>query len=49
MFQNFNFGENDLVVKKGDRIGQLIFMKFLIADGDDAQGVRTGGFGSTGE
>ena len=49
MFQYFNFGENDLVVKKGDRIGQLIFMKFLIADGDDAQGVRTGGFGSTGE
>lgn len=48
MFQYYNFGENDLVIKKGDRIGQLIFMKYLITDDDDADGVRTGGFGSTG-
>ena len=34
-------------VKKGDVIGQVIFQKFLIADGDNSNGVRTGGFGST--
>lgn len=47
MFQYFNFGEKDLEVKKGDRIGQVIFMKYLTVDNDDADGVRTGGFGST--
>ncbi len=47
MFQYFNFGETDLEVKKGDRIGQVIFMKYLTVDNDDADGVRTGGFGST--
>lgn len=48
MFQYFNFGTEPLEIKKGDRIGQVIFMKYLIADGDEADGVRTGGFGSTG-
>lgn len=47
-FQYFNFSDHDLEVKKGDRIGQVIFMKYFIADGDEASGVRTGGFGSTG-
>lgn len=47
MFQYFNFGETDLEVKKGDRIGQVIFMKYLTVDNDEADGVRTGGFGST--
>lgn len=46
-FQYFNFLEHDLVVKKGDIIGQVIFMKFLVTDNDTADGVRTGGFGST--
>ncbi|MFV8214405.1 dUTP diphosphatase, partial [Streptococcus pluranimalium] len=26
-----------------------VFAPFLVADGDDAEGVRTGGFGSTGK
>ncbi|MFR9373681.1 dUTP diphosphatase, partial [Streptococcus pneumoniae] len=30
------------------RIVQAVFATFLIADGDAADGVRTGGFGSTG-
>lgn len=49
MFQYFNFGTEPLEVKKGDRIGQVIFMKYLITDDDQAEGVRTGGFGSTGD
>ena len=47
MFQYFNFGTEPLAVKKGDRIGQVIFMKYLITDDDDATGERKGGFGST--
>ena len=46
-FQYFNFLDCDLLVKKGDIIGQVIFQKFLVADNDNASGVRTGGFGST--
>ena len=49
MFQYFNFGTEPLEVKKGDRIGQVIFMKYLITDDDDATGERKGGFGSTGK
>lgn len=47
-FQYFNFSDHDLEVKKGDRIGQVIFMKYLTVDNDQAEGIRTGGFGSTG-
>ncbi len=46
-FQFWNFGENDLVIHKGDVIGQVIFQKYLTADDDSASGIRTGGFGST--
>lgn len=46
-FQYFNFKEEDLLVKKGDVIGQVIFMKYLITDDDNATGKRKGGFGST--
>ena len=34
-------------IKKGDVIAQVIFMKYFITDNDNAEGVRTGGFGST--
>ena len=47
MFAFYNVSDTDTVVKKGDCIGQAIFKKFLIADGDNATGVRAGGFGST--
>jgi len=43
----FNTLDHDLQVKKGDRIAQVIFQKFLTADNDSASGQRRGGFGST--
>lgn len=46
-FQYWNFNDEDLVIHKGDVIGQVIFQKFLMVDDDIAEGVRTGGFGST--
>ena len=46
-FQYWNFNKEDLVIHKGDVIGQVIFQKFLLTDDDEATGVRTGGFGST--
>lgn len=49
MFQLTNFGLSDVVIKKGDRIGQGIFLPFLKADSDQSQGERTGGFGSSNE
>ncbi len=48
-FQYFNCSDHDIEVHKGDIIGQVIFQKYLIVDGDNADGVRTGGFGSTGK
>ena len=47
MYAFYNIKEEDIEKKKGDVIGQAIFQKFLIADNDEAQGERTGGFGST--
>ena len=46
-FQYWNFNSEDLVIHKGDVIGQVIFQKYLLVDNDAAEGVRTGGFGST--
>lgn len=47
MYAFFNFKAEDIEIKKGDRIGQAIFQKYLVTDNDIAQGERTGGFGST--
>jgi dUTP pyrophosphatase len=47
MFAFYNVKEEDIEIKKGDCIGQGIFKKYLVADGDVAEGERTGGFGST--
>ena len=47
MFAFFNIKNEDVQIKKGDCIGQAIFMPFLVADGDIAEGERIGGFGST--
>lgn len=46
-FQFWNFKDEDLVIHKGDVIGQAIFQKYLLADDDSAEGERVGGFGST--
>lgn len=47
MFAFYNINETDTIIKKGDRIGQGIFENYLVADDDNAEGERTGGFGST--
>lgn len=48
-FQYYNFLKEDLVIHKGDIIGQVIFLKYLKVDDDHAHGERVGGFGSTDE
>lgn len=47
MFAFYNIKDEDVEIKKGDCIGQAIFMPFLVADNDEAKEERTGGFGST--
>lgn len=47
MFAFWNMKDKDIVIKKGDKIGQGFFQKFLITEDDDADGKRLGGFGST--
>lgn len=49
IYQYYNFFPKDLHIKKGERIGQAYFQKFLIADDDNAVGIRQGGIGSTGK
>ncbi|WEV45120.1 dUTP diphosphatase [Streptococcaceae bacterium ESL0687] len=44
-----NITDKDVIIEKGDRIAQGVFMPYLVADGDLASGERTGGFGSTGK
>lgn len=48
MFAFYNIKEEDIVIKKGEAIGQAIFQKYLGTDDDSAEGERMGGFGSTG-
>ena len=47
MFAYFNMSDEEVTIKKGDVIGQLVFMNYLTADNDQAKGKRKGGFGST--
>lgn len=48
-FQLLNFGLTDQVIKKGERVGQGIFMPYLLADDEESpKQKRTGGFGSSG-
>ena len=47
MFAFYNIKEEDIEIKKGEAIGQAVFQKYLVTDDDSAEGVRTGGFGST--
>ncbi|MEG2348770.1 MAG: dUTP diphosphatase [Clostridia bacterium] len=49
IFQYYNFFPVDITIKKGDKIGQAYFQKFLITDNDNATGIRVGGIGSTGK
>lgn len=47
MVSLYNFSDNEVEIKKGDRIAQAIFMKYLLVDDDDSEKERIGGFGST--
>ena len=47
MVQVFNCSNHDIEIKKGDPIAQVMFMKYLVCDNDNAIGKRQGGFGST--
>lgn len=48
-FQLVNLSPRDVVIRKGERIGQGIFMPYLTASDDEGNGgKRQGGFGSTG-
>ena len=46
-FQIINLSPFDIQLKRGDIIGQGIIHKYEIADGDEANSIRNGGFGST--
>ena len=45
--QCINLKDEDVLIKKGDAVGQAIFQKYLTVDDDSANGIRAGGFGST--
>ena len=47
MFALYNIKDEDVLIKKGEAIGQAIFQKYLVTDDDNAEGIRDGGFGST--
>lgn len=45
-----NMGDKDVTIKAGERIGQGIFMKYLLADNDvTISQERVGGYGSSGK
>ena len=45
--QCINIKDEDVIIKKGEAIGQAVFQKYLVTDDDKAEGERVGGFGST--
>ncbi len=47
MFAFYNIKDEDIIIKKGEAIGQGVFQKYLVTDNDEAKGQRMGGFGST--
>lgn len=49
MAQFKNITDEPVTIHKGDRIVQAVFAKYFVTDDDNANGERTGGFGSTGD
>ena len=47
MFSFYNLGKEPVTIEKGYCIGQGIFQKYYLTEDDNAEGERTGGFGST--
>lgn len=48
-FQVINLSPIDILIKKGDIIGQGIIKKYELIEDDNSSGLRSGGFGSTSE
>lgn len=48
-FAFYNLSHESVIIEQGEKLGQGIFMKYLITNNDDSTGERTGGFGSTGK
>ena len=46
-FAFYNYKNEDILIRKGEVIGQAVFSKYLLVDEDRANGTRKGGFGST--
>lgn len=46
-FQIINLFPHDIILHKGEKIGQGIIMPYFLAEGDATAAARTGGFGST--
>ena len=46
-FTFYNNRDEDIIIKKWDKIGQALFSKFLVVDNDNSSGDRIGGYGST--
>ncbi|XCY70874.1 dUTP diphosphatase [Streptococcus iniae] len=44
-----NITDHEVRLEVGERIVQAVFAPYLLVDDDQADGVRTGGFGSTGQ
>ena len=47
MFAFINIKDEDIIIKKGEAVGQAIFQKYYTVDNDSSNGTRIGGFGST--
>ena len=47
-FNLLNLGDTPYEIAVGDRIGQGMFVKYLVTNDDNADGERKGGFGSSG-
>ena len=47
MFAFYNFFSEDVLIKKGERIGQGVFQPYFKTDDDEVSSSRMGGFGST--
>ena len=43
----YNYGTEEWKVQKNDRVAQAMFIKYLVTDNDNAEGTRSGGWGST--
>ena len=48
-FLVYNLSPHTITIQKGEKLGQGIFTTYLKTDNDKADGIRSGGFGSTGD